>query len=496
MAADLFLGIDIGTFETKGCVTDAQGTILAYAAHAHRMLVPQPGWAEHRPEEDWWADVVHVSRALLAQGIDPARIAAVATSAIGPCMLPVDDAGRPLMNGVLYGVDTRSHAEIEMLDAELGRDAIMALGGNALSVQQVGPKILWLRRQRPEIFAKTARILTSTSYVVQRLTGEQVMDHYTAASFAPLYDLAARDWTQTMGDRIISPKALPRLGWSSDIAGTITAQAAAETGLREGTPVTVGTIDAAAEAISVGVTDPGQLMLMYGSSLFCIALTDGPLPQPGLWTAPWLFPGGAHASMAGLPTGGTLTHWMRDQIARELPRDEAFALLAAEAATSVAGANGLLSLPYFSGTGAPLFDAKARGALFGLNLTHTRSDLARAVLEGIAMAVRHIIETWREAGLPVPVARAVGGGIKNRLWLEAVSDYGRVTQQLSARTPGASYGDAFLAAVAVGAVDKADIARWNPVEGEVAPSAQPIHDQRYQQFRALYEATKGIAAQL
>ncbi|AXC50710.1 carbohydrate kinase [Paracoccus suum] len=496
MAADLFLGIDIGTFETKGCVTDAQGNILAYAAHAHRMLVPQPGWAEHRPNEDWWADVVHVSRALLDQGIDPVRIAAVATSAIGPCMLPVDADGRPLMNAALYGVDTRSLAEIELLNAELGHDAIMALGGNPLSVQQVGPKILWLRRQRPEIFAKTARILTSTSYVVQRLTGQQVMDHFTAASFAPLYDLAARDWTQSLGDRIIAPEALPRLGWSSEIAGTITAAAAAETGLRAGTPVTIGTIDAAAEAISVGVTDPGQLMLMYGSSLFCIALTEGPLPQPGLWTAPWLFPGGGHASMAGLPTGGTLTHWMRDQIARELPRDDAFALLAAEAATSIPGANGLISLPYFSGTGAPLFDATARGALFGLNLTHTRADIARAVLEGIAMAVRLIIETWREAGVPVPVARAVGGGIKNRLWLEGVTDYGRITQQLSARTPGASYGDAFLAALAVGAVGPSDIAKWNPVEGEVAPNTQPIHDEQYRQFRALYEATKGIAAQL
>jgi xylulokinase len=166
------LGVDIGTFESKGVLVDDAGRIVSMAARPHQMIVPCPGWAEHRAEEDWWGDFVGITRTLLAKsGIRPDGIRAVATSAIGPCMLPVDEDGRPLMNGVLYGVDTRASAEIADLDAAVGPDVILQRGGNALTSQSVGPKILWLRRNRPEIWAQTARVLTSTSYLTFRLTG-------------------------------------------------------------------------------------------------------------------------------------------------------------------------------------------------------------------------------------------------------------------------------------------------------------------------------------
>ena len=156
-----FLGVDIGTFETKGVLCDAEGRIVASAARQHKMLVPRPGWAEHRPEEDWWGDFVYVTKAVLAESrIDPKAIAAVACSAIGPCMLPVDGDGNPLMNGVLYGVDARAHAEVEELTARIGEAAILERCGNALTSQSVGPKILWLKRNHPDIFAKTAKVLT------------------------------------------------------------------------------------------------------------------------------------------------------------------------------------------------------------------------------------------------------------------------------------------------------------------------------------------------
>ncbi|HEY6918559.1 MAG TPA: FGGY family carbohydrate kinase, partial [Tabrizicola sp.] len=318
------LGVDIGTFETKGVLVAPDGTILATATRPHRMLVPRPGWAEHRAEEDWWGDFVHVTKALLAQtGIDPKEIMAVAASAIGPCMLPVDSAGTPLMNGVLYGVDTRATAQIARLTAAIGEDVILARCGNALTSQSVGPKILWLKETHPDLFARTAKVLTSTSYLTWKLTGQYVIDHYTAANFSPLYDVVRQDWTDQLAD-ILPLEKLPRLQWSTEIAGHITAAAAAETGLAEGTPVTCGTIDAAAEAVSVGVAAVGEMMLMYGSTIFIIQVTGQPVRDARLWYAPWLFPG-RHASMAGLATSGTLTHWFRDQLAR----DADFALLAA-----------------------------------------------------------------------------------------------------------------------------------------------------------------------
>jgi xylulokinase len=485
------LGIDIGTFETKGVLVAIDGTILATATRPHRMLVPRPGWAEHRAEEDWWGDFVHVAKALLAQSrVDPREIKAVAASAIGPCMLPVDASGAPLTNGVLYGVDTRATAQIAALNAKIGEATILDRCGNALTSQSVGPKILWLKETHPDLFAKTAKVLTSTSYLTWKLTGEYVIDHYTAANFSPLYDVGKQDWTADLAD-ILPLDRLPRLMWSTEIAGHITSSAAAETGLAIGTPVTCGTIDAAAEAVSVGVAAPGEMMLMYGSTIFIIQVTADPVRDPRLWYAPWLFPG-RHASMAGLATSGTLTHWFRDQLAR----DAEFAQLAAEAATSPKGAKGLLCLPYFSGERTPIHDPLAKGAFFGMDLTHTRADLYRAVLEGIAMGTAHVFETCAEVGARPRRVRAVGGGTKNDLWLQATSDLCGEVQDVCDKTIGASYGDAFLAALATGAVAETDIARWNPVARRVTPERVEAYARAYPLWKRLYTQTRDIAREL
>ena len=446
----LTLGVDIGTYETKGVLVDEDGAVVAQASARHEMIVPQSGWAEHRAEEDWWGDFCRVTREMLdTEGVTADQIAAVAVSAIGPCMLPVDAGGRPLMNGVLYGVDTRAMAEVEELTARIGEETILARCGNALTSQSVGPKILWLRRNRPELFEQTAKILTSTSFLVERLTGEYVIDHYTAANFSPIYDVTTQDWCFDLADDIAGPELLPRLLWSSDIAGTLTPTAAQATGLAVGTPVTAGTIDAAAEALSVGVRDKGDMMMMYGSTIFIITLTENRVRDPRLWYAPWLFEG-QHASMAGLATSGTLTHWFRDQFARELPRGDAFPTLVAEAAQVPSGAEGLLFLPYFSGERTPIHDPHAKGAFFGLNLTHTRGHMFRAVLEGIAMGTGHVTQTYGEAGAQPARVLAVGGGVKNDIWLQATSDISGLPQDICTVTTGASYGDAFLARMALG----------------------------------------------
>ncbi|MEX0280553.1 MAG: FGGY-family carbohydrate kinase [Arenibacterium sp.] len=487
------LGVDIGTYSSKGVIVNGNGAIIAEAQRPHEMLVPRPGWAEHRPEEDWWGDFVYITRALLERsGIAPGDIAAVSVSAIGPCMLPVDAANTPLMNGVLYGVDTRASAEIEELNAQIGEDVILSRCGNALTSQSVGPKILWLKRNQPEIFEKTAKILTSTSFIVHRLTGDFVIDHYTAANFSPLYDVDRCDWTVDLANDIVSLDVLPRLLWSTEIAGHITATAAEATGLAEGTPVTTGTIDAAAEAVSVGVRAPGDMMLMMGSTIFIIQVTQQRVRDPRLWYAPWLTPG-SHASMAGAATSGTLTHWFRDHFAQELPADTAFATLAAEAEATPPGAGGLLFLPYFSGERTPIHDPLAKGALFGMNLTHGRGEVYRAVLEGVAMGTAHVIDTFRDIGAAPARVLAVGGGTQNNVWLQATSDISGLTQILSEKTIGASYGDAFIAAQAVGLAVPEDIASWNPASRECIPTENEVYAQQYPLFLQLYEQTKEIA---
>ncbi len=487
------LGVDIGTFESKGVLVSDRGEILAQASRAHKLQVPCPGWAEHDADQDWWGDFVFIVKALLAKGdVRSEEITAIATSAIGPCMLPVDGAGKPLRKAVLYGVDTRAAAQIGALNAEIGEAQIMAVCGNALTSQSVGPKILWLREEEPEIYARTARVLTATSYLTWKLTGQYVIDHYTAANFSPLYDVNRQDWTDALAPSILPLDRLPRLMWSHEIAGPVTAQAAAETGLIAGTPVTCGTIDAAAEAVSVGVAAPGEMMMMYGSTIFIIQVTAQPLRDARLWYAPWLFPG-THASMAGLATSGTLTHWFRDQFARELPPDQAFAQLAAEAAASPKGARGLLCLPYFSGERTPIHDPQAKGAFFGLNLTHGRGDLYRAVLEGIAAGTAHVLETCADLGAAPHKVMAVGGGVKNPAWLQATSDFSGTAQVLSEKSIGASYGDAYLAALATGTAQPGDITRWNPPTGIVTPETVPAYSHAYPLWKRLYSQTRDIA---
>jgi xylulokinase len=487
-----YLGIDIGTYESKGVLTNIDGDVIASAATPHEMIVPQPGWAEHRAKEDWWHDVVKLCRELLAvSGVDAGAIRAVACSAIGPCMLPVDATGEPLTNGILYGVDGRSAREIDELTDEIGESVLIAKCGNALTTQSIGPKILWLKNNRPAEYANAEKILTSTSYVVHQLTGEYVIDHYTAANFSPLYRVAERDWSTELTSRIIGTDKLPRLHWSCDIAGEVTPLAAEQTGLAVGTPVTTGTIDAAAEALSVGVIEPGNMMIMYGSTIFTIMPTEERVNDPRLWYAPWLFEN-EHASMAGLATSGTLTHWFRDQLARDLDKATAFAVLTEEASASPPGANGLVFLPYFSGERTPIHDPYAKGCFFGLNLKHTRADMYRAVLEGVAFSTRHIIDTYRDIGHSPRQLFAVGGGTKNRIWSQATSDASGYDQTLRKQTIGASYGDAFIAALAVGDVKRDDILNWNPTAATIKCERRTVYDSQFDVFVKLYENTKAL----
>jgi xylulokinase len=332
---------------------------------------------------------------------------------------------------------------------------------------------------------------------VHRLTGRFVTDHYSASSVAPLYDIVSRAWSDTLAPEITDLERLPEIAWTTEIASSVTRQAAEETGLALGTPVIVGTIDAAAEAISVGVLDPGELMLMYGSTIFTIRVGSELIRDPRLWHAPWLF-ADEYACMAGLATSGTLTHWFADQLARDLSPEAALAALAADAATSPPGANGLVFLPYFSGERTPIHDPNAKGAIVGLTLAHTRADIYRAALEGIAFATKHIFDTYAEAGAPPSTIIAVGGGLRNRIWTQATSDVSGLAQTASAVSIGAAYGDAFLARLALGDVAKSAIKQWNSAAFTIEPDPRNarLYKRGYATFRELYPRIRDLMEEL
>ncbi len=383
----MFVGVDVGTAETKAVLVSHDGRVLAGASAPNTLRVPQPGWAEHDAEADWWGNLCTVTHDLFARsGLSPASVDAVGCSGIGPCVLPVDRDITPLGPGILYGIDTRATRQIERLDEELGAAAILERTGNALTSQSAGPKVAWLRDERPEVFAAAAMFHTCQSFLVARLTGEHVMDHTTAAYWGPFYDLRSNAWIEEWVSRTVEPERLPRLVWPTEVVGRVTAEAARATGLAAGTPVIAGAPDAPAEAVSAGVLGPGDLMIMYGSSIFMIAVVGETMIDPRMWAAPYVFEGTSIVA-GGTATAGTLTRWLIELLSDEHEAaaiSDHYAEFAAWAAGSPPGARGLDLLPYLSGERTPIHDPDARGVLFGLSLRHSRADVARAALEGIA----------------------------------------------------------------------------------------------------------------
>jgi xylulokinase len=338
---------------------------------------------------------------------------------MGPCVLLTDADHEPLRPAILYGVDTRSGRQIERLNERYGAEEIVRRCGSALSSQAAGAKVAWVADEEPELFASARRLYMPSSFL-----------------------------------------------------------AAAATGLPEGIPVITGTIDAWSEALSVGAQGAGDLMLMYGTTMFLVHTVPEPLTSPALWGTVGALPGTRNLA-GGMATSGAITGWLRELFGSD------YGELLEEAAESGAGANGLLMLPYFAGERTPIMDPEARGVIAGLTLSHTRGDLYRAALEATGFAVRHNIEAIEAAGGDIRRIVAVGGGTQGGLWTQIVSDITGREQEIRAQSIGASYGAAWLAAQLVGPVS---IDAWNPVRETVTPRPGP-YEELYGLYRDLYPRT-------
>ncbi|MBO8196842.1 FGGY-family carbohydrate kinase [Streptomyces smyrnaeus] len=482
MALNAVLGVDIGTSSSKGVLVGLDGTLLRSAVREHSVDRPAPGHVE-MDADIWWDELVSLSRELTT-GTD-AEVVAVGLSGMGPCVLLTDADDVPLRPAVLYGVDTRAVDQIARLGEELGVEEIRRRCGSDLSSQAAGAKIAWVADEEPELFARARRLYMPSSWLVRKLTGAYVLDHHSASQTTPLYDTVARRWYAPWADRIAPGIELPPLRWSGEAAGTVTAEAARSTGLPQGIPVITGTIDAWAEALSVGAHRPGDLMLMYGTTMFLIHTVPGLLTDPALWSTVGALPGTRNLA-GGMATSGAVTGWLR-----ELFGNPGYPELLRLAEDSGPGANGLLMLPYFAGERTPLLDPQARGVIAGLTLSHTRGDLYRAALEATAYAVRHNIEALEKAGGDIRRVVAVGGGTQGGLWTRIVSDVTGRPQELRTTTIGAGYGGALLAAQLV---TDASIDEWNPVREIVTPrpGTAARYEELYGLYRALYPATADL----
>jgi xylulokinase len=480
---DLLLGIDMGTGSTKGVLVDTAGNVIAQETIGHSMDLPRPGWAEVDADAVWWREVCAISAKLTAQMPATATLGAMCVSGVGPCLLLCDADLRPLRPAILYGIDTRAHAEIVSLTTEFGEKEILNRAGTLLSSQAVGPKIEWVHRHEPQVFEAAAGWYGSNSYIAAKLTGEYVMDHHTASQCDPLYATREFDWNRQWAERICAHLPLPRLVWPSDIVGQVSPAAARETGLPVGLPVAAGTVDAYSEAFSVGVRRPGDQMLMYGSTMFLVQVIDEYHSDPTLWTTAGVEPRSL-ALAAGTSTAGTMINWLQT-----LTGGAPFEELTAEALTVPPGSEGLLMLPYLAGERTPVFDPKARGVLAGLTLRHGRGHLFRAAYEGIAFGIRQILERLDDAHSGTRTV-AVGGGIKSPVWAQAISDVTGRSQLVPEQAIGASYGDALLAGIGAGLVP-ADT-DWAKIAREIKPDPRnrAMYDELFETWAQLYPATR------
>ena len=488
---DVVIGIDMGTGSSKAVATTAEGDIVATGTRPrpNSMQLPRPGWAEVDAEQVWWADVASLSRELLDQ-LEGHQVAGVCVSGVGPSLVLADAADIPLRPAILYGIDMRATAEIEELTQRYGAEEILRRGGTPLSTQAVGPKALWVARNEPEVWERATGLYNSSSYVVKRLTGEYVLDHHTASQYDPLYDISARDWYEPWCDDILGDLPRPRLAWPSEVVGRVTAAAAEATGLPVGTPVCAGTVDAWAEAFSAGVRRPGDLMLMYGSTMFFVQVLAELTSHPELWTTSGVEPD-TYTLAAGMATSGSLTSWVQ-----ELTGGAAFEDLVREAGEVPPGSGGLVLLPYFAGERTPIFDPQARGVVAGLSLQHRRGHLFRAVYEGIAFGIRQIVGLLDSDDTPVSRLVAVGGGTQGGLWTQIVSDVTGREQEIPEQTIGASYGDALLAAIGTGLVPpETDWARAGRVV-RPNPELSGLYDDLFGAYGDLYPATTAVVHRL
>ena len=487
---ECFLGIDIGTGSSKGAIVDIEGKVLCQASVPHQASMPFPGWYEQDADLVWWGDFRVLCKKLLDNLHQPkTSIKSVAVSTIAPCVLPVDKNGKPLRPGILYGIDTRAEKEIREIEARVGNDLIFAKTGQDLSSQSCCPKILWIKKHEPEVWQKTAKVLTATGYLVYKLTNEYTLDIYNAMGYAPIFDIQQKIWDTSVADFITEPDKLPELLWSNQMAGEISREAAELTGLPVGIPVMTGTADAAAEALAAGVEKTGDMMMMYGSSNFFIMKTKELKPTRSFWASNFL-ESGSYVLAGGMTTVGSMFKWFEETFpGRSLAEWEALAV------KSAPGSGGVTTLPYFSGERTPLNDLKAKGVFFGMSLSTSPGDLFRSLQEAIGYGIRHNIDEMKKEGAQADRIMAIGGASESLQLMQIITDITGCSQHLSHQKLGACYGDAFLAAVGSNYISSInEIAKWVRLEEEITPveTAKPIYDEGYERYRKLYQSTRHL----
>jgi xylulokinase len=491
MSESFFLGIDISTTGSKALLVDERGGVHAVASAPHTLQTPRPLWSEQDPLEWWEAASAGIRSVMEKAGIGGERIAGIGLTGQMHGLVLLDEAGNVLRPAILWN-DQRTQSQCDEIHQRVGRERFIQITGNLALPGFTAPKILWVKENEPEVFAKAKHVLLPKDYIRYRLTGEYALDKADGAGTV-LFDLKSRTWSgealEVLG---IDPSWMPRTFEGPEFTGYVTAQAASATGLKIGTPVAAGGGDQAAQAVGVGAVEPGVVALTVGTSGVVFATTPSALiePEGRLHAFCHAVPDRWHLMGVMLSAAGSL-QWYRDALAPHMSFDD----LLKESESVPAGSEGLQFLPYLSGERTPHPDPFARGAFIGLTLRHSRAHMTRAVLEGVAFGLKDVFKLVQSAGLgAITQVRASGGGTKSALWrgiLASVLEAELVTVNT---TEGAAYGAALLAGVGTGAWTDVESACKTVIKltGSVMPDPAQvaIYRKAYPLYGELYPALK------
>lgn len=498
MATAYLAGIDIGTTGAKVILCDALGHVVGEASEEYPTAYPQPNWAEQDPQ-DWWRATCRIVRQAVAQsGVDPKQIAAISVSDQAPSVVAVDRAGEIICPALIW-MDRRSGEQCAWLRAEVGADRIAAINGGCIDPYFLAPKLLWLRDQSADRYARCHQVLQANGYIVHRLCGAFCLDS-TVGPLTMLFDSAGEQWSSELAAAMgLDPAKLPPVARPTQTVGHVSARAAAESGFSAGTPVLAGMVDGAAAALEAGLVRVGQAVEMTGQSTVLMIVSDRPYRGKELFGLGHAAPGMHLVVGAQVATGGAL-RWFRDQLGGDERREAAqlgvdpFELLSRAAEGSPPGANRLLFLPYMYGERSPIWDTNARGVLFGLSLATSKADIVRAIMEGAAFGLRHNIEAAEAGGHSPRTLACVGGGARSAVWSQIKADVLQRPISLPSAAAGAAMGDAIVAAAGAGIYGSVPEA----VAHMVAPGPQyqpraevaALYDDLYQVYRSLYPALR------
>src|SRR5687768_710808 len=486
-----FLGIDTSTTSSKALLIDDKGKVIAVASSPHTLQTPRPLWSEQDPRE-WWEAVSASIRSVLEKaGISAESIGAVGLTGQMHGLVLLDETGQVLRPAILWN-DQRTQSQCDEIHQIIGREKFIQITGNVALTGFTAPKILWVRENQADVYAKARHVLLPKDYIRYKLTGKYAMDKADGAGTV-LFDLKSRDWSDEVLSALdISRVWMPQTFEGTQVTGSVTEEAASITGLKAGTPVMAGGGDQAASAVGVGAVEPGIVGLTLGTSGVIFATTPSALiePEGRLHAFCHAVPGMWHFMGVMLSAAGSL-QWYRDTLAPNTGFDE----LLKEAEAIPAGSEGLQFLPYLSGERTPHPDPLARGAFIGLTIRHTRPHMTRAVLEGVAFGLRDSFTLIQNAGLgTITQVRASGGGTKGALWRQILASVLEAELVTVNTTEGAAYGAAILAGVGMGAW--ADVPSASDACIKITGSTQPVpsemdaYRQAYPVYQDLYPALK------